>query len=58
MIYFSRLLRAWMCAPLCNPSSIRSRLDAVEDLRSNPGVLEEVMPLLKNLPDLERILSK
>lgn len=53
-----RLLRSWLCAPLCSPSSINSRLDAIEDLRNNPEVLEEVTPQLKGLPDLERILSK
>lgn len=53
-----RLLHNWICAPLCNPSSISSRLDAIEDLRNNPDVVEEVVPLLKSLPDLERIIAK
>ncbi|XP_066983199.1 DNA mismatch repair protein Msh6 isoform X2 [Macrobrachium rosenbergii] len=53
-----RLLRKWLCAPLCNPSSIESRLDAIEDLNNHPDIVEEVAPLLKTLPDLERLLAK
>nr|XP_045608905.1 DNA mismatch repair protein Msh6-like [Procambarus clarkii] len=53
-----RLLRKWICAPLCNPKSISSRLDAIEDLQKNPDVVEEVTALLKSLPDLERVLAR
>uniref|UniRef100_UPI0037E8F483 DNA mismatch repair protein Msh6 n=1 Tax=Semicossyphus pulcher TaxID=241346 RepID=UPI0037E8F483 len=53
-----RLLKQWLCAPLCNPTSIRDRLDAVEDLMAAPAQASEVSDLLKKLPDLERLLSK
>ncbi|XP_050687957.1 DNA mismatch repair protein Msh6-like isoform X2 [Eriocheir sinensis] len=53
-----RLLRNWICAPLCNPAAIRNRLDAIADLRSNPDLVEEVTAALKTLPDLERMLAK
>ncbi|KAM6922733.1 DNA mismatch repair protein Msh6 [Lycodopsis pacificus] len=53
-----RLLKQWLCAPLCNPTSIKDRLDAVEDLMSAPAQATEVSDLLKKLPDLERLLSK
>ncbi|XP_068089153.1 DNA mismatch repair protein Msh6 [Hyperolius riggenbachi] len=53
-----RLLKQWLCAPLCNPFSINDRLDAVEDLMAIPGKMSEVGELLKKLPDLERLLSK
>ena len=53
-----RLLRNWICAPLCNPSAIQRRLDAIADLRNNLGVMDEVIVLLKTLPDLERMLAK
>ncbi|XP_059421667.1 DNA mismatch repair protein Msh6 isoform X1 [Carassius carassius] len=53
-----RLLKQWLCAPLCNPSSIGDRLDAVEDLMGAPSQVTEVTDLLKKLPDLERLLSK
>ncbi|KAG7462668.1 hypothetical protein MATL_G00187230 [Megalops atlanticus] len=53
-----RLLKQWLCAPLCNPTSIADRLDAVEDLMAAPAQASEVTELLKKLPDLERLLSK
>ncbi|KAK1171106.1 DNA mismatch repair protein Msh6-like isoform X1 [Acipenser oxyrinchus oxyrinchus] len=53
-----RLLKQWLCAPLCNPSSIDDRLHAAEDLMALPDKLCEIMELLKKLPDLERLLSK
>ncbi|XP_052006608.1 DNA mismatch repair protein Msh6 [Xyrauchen texanus] len=53
-----RLLKQWLCAPLCNPSSVGDRLDALEDLMGAPSQATEVTDLLKKLPDLERLLSK
>ncbi|MGH0172525.1 UNVERIFIED_CONTAM: hypothetical protein FKN15_063798 [Acipenser sinensis] len=53
-----RLLKQWLCAPLCNPSSIDDRLHAAEDLMAIPDKLSEIRELLKKLPDLERLLSK
>ncbi|NWT52970.1 MSH6 protein, partial [Erythrocercus mccallii] len=53
-----RLLKQWLCAPLCNPKSISDRLDAVEDLLAVPDKMSEVSEYLKKLPDLERLLSK
>ncbi|XP_034008066.1 DNA mismatch repair protein Msh6 [Trematomus bernacchii] len=53
-----RLLKQWLCAPLCNPSSIKDRLDVVEELMAAQAQATEVSDLLKKLPDLERLLSK
>lgn len=53
-----RLLKQWLCAPLCNPYAINDRLDAIEDLMLVPDKISEVVDLLKKLPDLERLLSK
>lgn len=53
-----RLLKQWLCAPLCNPKSISDRLDAVEDLMGGQAQATEASELLKKLPDLERLLSK
>ncbi|XP_053099909.1 DNA mismatch repair protein Msh6 isoform X2 [Hemicordylus capensis] len=53
-----RLLKQWICAPLCNPSAINDRLDAVEDLLNEAAKMSEIRDLLKKLPDLERLLSK
>ncbi|KAM4599223.1 DNA mismatch repair protein Msh6 isoform 2-T2 [Fundulus diaphanus] len=53
-----RLLKQWLCAPLCNPASVGDRLDAVDDLMGAQATATEVSELLKKLPDLERLLSK
>uniref|UniRef100_A0A2K6S4I6 DNA mismatch repair protein n=1 Tax=Saimiri boliviensis boliviensis TaxID=39432 RepID=A0A2K6S4I6_SAIBB len=53
-----RLLKQWLCAPLCSPYAINDRLDAIEDLMAVPDKISEVVELLKKLPDLERLLSK
>ncbi|XP_076349800.1 LOW QUALITY PROTEIN: DNA mismatch repair protein Msh6-like [Tachypleus tridentatus] len=53
-----RLFHQWLCSPLCNPSSINDRLNAVEDWRGLPEVRTEVIKILKKLPDLERLISK
>ncbi|XP_078505773.1 DNA mismatch repair protein Msh6 [Lissotriton helveticus] len=53
-----RLLKQWLCSPLCNPSSINDRLNAIEDLLAVPDKVSEIGELLKKLPDLERLLSK
>ena len=53
-----RLLKQWVSAPLCDPSAIDSRLDAITDLLDNPSLVGETKSLLKRLPDLERLLRK
>ncbi|XP_066553212.1 DNA mismatch repair protein Msh6 [Amia ocellicauda] len=53
-----RLLKQWLCAPLCCPSAVDERLDALEDLMAEPGHMAETAELLRKLPDLERLLSK
>ncbi|XP_051866727.1 DNA mismatch repair protein Msh6 [Pristis pectinata] len=57
--YFGkRLLKRWLCAPLCNPPTIEDRLNAIEDLMAMPDKVTEVVELLKKVPDLERLLSR
>lgn len=57
--YFGkRLLKQWLCAPLCDPTAIEDRLHAVEDLMAVPGPTAEMLELLKKVPDLERLLSR
>ncbi|XP_054841722.1 DNA mismatch repair protein Msh6 isoform X2 [Eublepharis macularius] len=53
-----RLLKQWLCAPLCNPAAINDRLDAVEDLLAEAAKMSEIRDLLKQLPDLEKHLGK
>ncbi|XP_038669646.1 DNA mismatch repair protein Msh6 [Scyliorhinus canicula] len=57
--YFGkRLLKQWLCAPLCNPLAIEDRLNSIEDLMAVPDKVTEVVELLKKVPDLERLLSR
>ncbi|XP_062911704.1 DNA mismatch repair protein Msh6 [Mobula hypostoma] len=57
--YFGkRLLKQWLCAPLCHPPAINDRLNAVEDLMAVPDKVAEVLELLRKVPDLERLLSR
>ncbi|XP_072436706.1 DNA mismatch repair protein Msh6 [Chiloscyllium punctatum] len=57
--YFGkRLLKQWLCAPLCQPVTIEDRLNAIEDLMAVPSTVAELVELLKKVPDLERLLSR
>ena len=37
-----RLLRQWLCSPLCCPEAIKARQDAIYDLRGMPQLTAEV----------------
>ncbi|MFT5954511.1 MAG: DNA mismatch repair protein MutS [Cyclobacteriaceae bacterium] len=54
----SRLLRRWMVLPLKDKAEIARRLDAVEQLYENQELAEELMKHLKQIGDLERLVSK
>ena len=53
-----RLLKQWLCAPLCDPQAISERLDAVETLVGHTHLVGEAREKLKSLPDLERLLRQ
>jgi DNA mismatch repair protein MutS len=53
-----RLLRAWMLRPSVDETEIRERLDAVEALLANTLKREELRRALKDILDLERLLSR
>jgi DNA mismatch repair protein MutS len=50
----SRLMRAWLTAPLRDLPQASARRDAVTDLRTRPNATNP----LKNLPDIERIATR
>jgi DNA mismatch repair protein MSH3 len=58
----SRLVRRWVSRPLRDVGAIKERLDAVEELVNNSNneskVLDALPGVLKELPDLERILGR
>ncbi len=53
-----RLLKKWLLMPLMNVEEINHRLDAVEELVKEWRDREEIMGVLSNIGDLERILAK
>ncbi len=54
----SRLLRSWMEKPLLNPQQINRRLEAVEELVGATVAREELILLLKEVSDLERVMGR
>ena len=54
----SRCLRNWIECPLLDILKIRERQDAVEELVTNPSLRDSLQDSLKEVFDLERILSR
>ncbi len=54
----SRLLQKWLLRPLVHQETINDRLDAVEVLIKNVAVREELVILLKQVGDVERIVGR
>ncbi|GGK13050.1 DNA mismatch repair protein MutS [Caldalkalibacillus thermarum] len=53
-----RLLKKWLTRPLLDQELIEQRLDIVETLVNNPLVREEIMLILKEVYDLERLAAR
>ncbi len=53
-----RMLKAWMKKPLIKKEDITARLDAVEYFYKHNDLQKEVATLLKQIPDIERTLSR
>jgi DNA mismatch repair protein MSH6 len=54
-----RLLKHWLVNPLCDPTAINDRLDAIDDLRNiEYAKFASINEALKSLPDLERLINK
>lgn len=54
----ARLLRKWLLLPLLQTNLIAERLDAVQFLLENEDFAREIEPLLRQVADLERLMSK
>ncbi|MEO8758670.1 MAG: DNA mismatch repair protein MutS [Devosia sp.] len=54
----SRLLARRLSAPLCDPTPINARLDAVETLRSETILASRLRATLKSVPDLTRAQTR
>ncbi|HUD44073.1 MAG TPA: DNA mismatch repair protein MutS [Patescibacteria group bacterium] len=53
-----RLLKFWLRTPLYNKEKITARHDAVEELLKNQTLREEAAVLLRQIADIERIISR
>ncbi|UYZ57823.1 DNA mismatch repair protein MutS [Hymenobacter latericus] len=54
----ARLLRKWVVLPLKEPAQIQRRLDTVQTLHEQPELLEAIRDQLRQINDLERLISK
>ncbi len=54
----SRLLRRWLSLPLKDIQPVNERLDVVQYLFENNTVREEISALVRQIGDLERLISK
>ncbi|WP_195760036.1 DNA mismatch repair protein MutS [Flavobacterium sp. LC2016-23] len=53
-----RLLKRWLALPLKDSAKIKGRHDVVSYLKSNPEVLHTIQYQIKQISDLERLISK
>ena len=54
----ARQLRRWIESPMLSKKAIDERLDAVESIKNDVFVREDIIELLKNVHDIERLVSK
>jgi DNA mismatch repair protein MutS len=54
----SRLLRQWLLRPLIDKDKINQRLDAVEELKSDLILKDDISDILSNIQDIERLISR
>jgi len=54
----ARRLRDWLCFPLRDMATVRSRQDAIEDLRQDRTRLARLRDLLREIRDIERITAR
>ncbi len=53
-----RMIRGWLCMPLCEVGAIELRQDAIEELIGNDEGLSRIRGLLSNISDTERIAAR
>ena len=53
-----RLLKRWLALPLKDPNKIRNRHQVVSYLKDNREVLKKIQHQIKQISDLERLISK
>ena len=53
-----RMIRAWLCMPLCELGAIELRQDAIEELKDTDAKLTDIRKLLSTIADTERIAAR
>ncbi|QSW90545.1 DNA mismatch repair protein MutS [Flavobacterium endoglycinae] len=53
-----RLLKRWLALPLKDKNKIKGRHDVVLYLKGNPEILQDIQYQIKQISDLERLISK
>jgi DNA mismatch repair protein MutS len=53
-----RMIRGWLCMPLCDLGAIELRQDAIEELKDADAGLSDIRKLLSNISDTERIAAR
>jgi DNA mismatch repair protein MutS len=53
-----RMIRGWLCMPLCDLGAIELRQDAIEELKNADAGLSDIRKLLSNISDTERIAAR
>lgn len=53
-----RLLRQWICHPLCDIKKLNERFDAVDLLNADISTREQFSAQMTKMPDLERLISR
>lgn len=54
----SRLLRQWLCFPLSDAEGILARQGAITGLREQPGRLQAIREMIRDMGDIERIVGR
>ncbi len=54
----ARMLRNWICQPLCKLDSINYRQQGVAEINADSKLAEKLANILKNISDIERIVSR
>jgi len=54
----ARLLKRWLALPLKDITKIRNRHEVISYLKTNPEVLQQIQYQIKQISDLERLISK
>ncbi len=53
-----RMLKSWLCMPLCDLGAIELRQDAVEEAANTPNNLADIRKILAKIADTERIAAR